>query len=95
MCGPAIVRNTQPKVASGENNESTFLSGQISVQVAHVSADRVRQNDVAVKGNFVVRFGGKDTAGGESQVFPSRDAAQAPREETSRGSATGWQLVHT
>ena len=49
VCGPATVRNTQPKVASGENNESTFQSGQISGQVAHVSADRVRQIDVAVK----------------------------------------------
>ena len=49
VCGPAIVRNTQPKVASGENNESTFQSGQISVQVAHMSADRRRQSDIAVK----------------------------------------------
>ena len=49
MCDPAIVRNTQSKVASGENNESTFQSGPISVQIARVSADRVRQSDVAVK----------------------------------------------
>ena len=49
VCGPAIVRNTQQKVASGENNESTFQCGQISVQVEHVSADRIRQSDVAVK----------------------------------------------
>ena len=47
--GPAIVRNTQPKVASGENKESTFQSGQILAQVAHMSADRVRQSDVAEK----------------------------------------------
>ena len=48
VCGPAIVKNTQPKVASGENNESTFQSDEISVQVAHVSADREKQRDAAV-----------------------------------------------